>query len=391
MSNSVNQNDFRFIDTADALLKFCNEIASANELAIDTEFIREKSYYSQLCLIQIASHEHIACIDPLAVADIGPLLDILYDSSKTKILHAARQDLEIFFNLREDIPKPIFDTQIAATVLGYGDQIGYSKLVEEFLDIHVEKGHARTDWSQRPLSKEQLNYAANDVRYLIQIYPMIKQRLDELGRSDWPDEDFQALCSPDLYRINSETIWQRISGHQRLKGNKLAILQRLAAWREELAVTQNRPRKWILADDVMVALTQQAPSSVAQLKTLRGLAPRVLEKYGQDILDMIEQAKQLPKDQWPCKDKLQRPSSQQEALTDGLMSLLKIRAAENSITASALANRKDIEQLVMGEQDLPLLHGWRAQLVGNDLVKMLKGELKLQVISGKLTVLNSDD
>ena len=391
MSNTSQQNDFLFIDSEEALLSFCKDIADADVLAVDTEFIREKSYYSRLCLIQIATPQHIACIDPLAIADIGPLLDILYDSNKIKVLHAARQDLEIFFHLRGHVPMPLFDTQIAATVLGCGDQIGYSKLVEEFLDIPLEKGHARTDWGQRPLSKEQLHYAANDVRYLIQLYPDITQRLNDLGRSEWPLEDFQALCEPELYTINPDTVWQRVSGHQRLKGIKLAILQALARWREELAISQDRPRKWVMSDDVMIALTQQAPETPAQLLALRGLPPRIAEKYQAELLALIATAKQLPKDKWPLNDKFQRPNAEQEALTDSLMSLLRLRSTQHSITASALASRKDIEKLAMGERDLPLLHGWRAKLVGQDLLDMLTGKLKLQVNAGKLVALTIDD
>lgn len=390
MSNTPEHNNNLFIDSEAALAEFCKTLSKAKVIAVDTEFIREKSYYSRLCLIQVASPEHIACIDPLAINNIDPLLDILYDNNIVKVMHAARQDLEIFYNLRSTIPCPVFDTQLAATVLGHGEQAGYSKLVEDILGIQLQKGYARTDWSKRPLSREQLQYAADDVRYLIKLYPDILQRLAKLGRDEWLEEDFQALCSPDLYEVDPDTVWQRVSGQQRLNGVKLAILHHLAKWREELAQQLDRPRKWVLADDLLIALTQQAPDNASQLQSLRGIPARILEKHQADLLALIAQAKQLPPDQWPSSNRSPRSTPQQDALADSLMSLLRLRAAEHGIAPTALATRKDIDKLAQGERQIPVMHGWRAQVAGRDLLGMLDGKIILKVVDGQVIGVTTD-
>lgn len=372
-----------FIDTDAALADFCQAIAGADTLAVDTEFIREKTYYSKLCLIQIATDTQIACIDPLAIKNIDPLLDILYDPNKIKLMHAARQDMEIFYFMRKQLPCPIFDTQIAATVLGFGDQIGYSALIEEFSGIKLDKAHARTDWQQRPLQTAQLHYAADDVRFLLQVYPTIRNKLIELNRLNWLDEDFDILCQPALYEIQEKTLWQRVSGHQRLRGNKLAIVQQLAIWREQQAKQHNRPRKWIMSDDLLIALTKQCPGSPAELKRIRGIPPRLLEQHQDTLLDILAQATRLPSEQWPSL-KIIRTSPAQDAICDAAMGVLRLRAAENKISISALATRKEIEKIVMGERNSSLLHGWRAELAGDAVLALLQGELDLQVKDGRL-------
>jgi len=372
-----------YIDTDAALAAFCQSLAEADTLAVDTEFIREKTYYSKLCLIQIATDTLVACIDPLAIKNIDPLLDILYDPNKLKLMHAARQDMEIFYFMRNQLPCPVFDTQIAATILGHGDQIGYSALIEEFSCIKLEKAHARTDWQQRPLQAAQLHYAADDVRFLIQIYPTIRDKLIELNRLDWPKEDFNTLCRPALYEISENTLWQRVSGHQRLKGNKLAIVQQLAVWREQQAKKHNRPRKWIMSDDLLIALAKQCPGSPAELNNIRGIPPRLIEQHQATLLDILARAAKLPQDEWPVL-KITRTTAEQDAVCDAAMALLRLRAAENKISASALATRKEIEKIVMGERDTPLLHGWRAELAGNAILALLQGELDLQVKEGRL-------
>lgn len=384
MSNT-NQTSHLYIDTLPALNEFCQQLANVKAIAVDTEFIREKSYYSNLCLIQVASPDHIACIDPLALEHIDPLLDILYDNNVVKVMHAARQDLEIFYNMRGTVPAPIFDTQLAATVLGYGEQVGYSKLVEAMLGVPLQKGYARTDWSKRPLSTEQLQYAADDVRYLIQLYPDILEKLHQQGRDEWLNEDFAALSEPDLYEVDPDSVWQRVSGQQRLHGVKLAILQALARWRENQAKKLDRPRKWVLADDLLVAMTQQAPTNPAQFSSLRGLPARLQEKHQTELLSLIDAAKQCPKEQWPKQKNQIRTTAQEDALADCMMGLLRLRAAEHQIAPAALATRKDIDKIIKGERDLPVLHGWRAQVTGHDLLELLAGKIQLHVIDGQLT------
>ena len=220
-----------FVNDESTLAELCQLIASSDVVAMDTEFMRERTYYAQLCLIQLATDEVIACVDPLAIDDLNPLLDLLYEPKRLKILHAARQDLEIFFDLRGDVPRPVYDTQIAATLLGHGDQLGYAKLVKAMLSVNVDKDHSRTDWSKRPLDDAQIKYAENDVRHLIPMYRMQMKQLTKLGRESWLQADFDNLTDKNLYAPQKENLWKRIKGTRILKRNQLAIIQQLAVWR----------------------------------------------------------------------------------------------------------------------------------------------------------------
>lgn len=384
MSNNLSA--YHYIKDQPGLHQLCAQLADAQVLALDTEFIREKTYFPRLCLLQIATEDLVACIDPLQVDDMHPLLEILYDKDKLKVLHAARQDLEIFYHLRQTLPAPVFDTQIAATLLGHGDQTGYSTLVKEMLGVELDKAHTRTDWSQRPLDDSQLHYAADDVRYLIRLYPLLRDELKRLGRLGWLEKDFQSLVDPVLYTINPDKLWQRISGHNKLKGRQLAILQRLALWREERAHQQDKPRRWILSDDILLSLARQIPGNLAELEKIRGLSSAQVNKLGKQLLSNISEAKGLPKEKWPTLPGYRRPDKTQEALTDALMAILRIRALDAGISASALANRKEIDRLVMGERDIPLAHGWRAEIAGNAMLDFLQGGKSLLVRQQHLVI-----
>jgi ribonuclease D len=230
----------RYIDTSAALTVVCAQLRGNPWLILDTEFLREKTYYPKLCLLQVATPDLIACIDPLALEDLTPLLDVIYDEGIMKVLHAARQDMEIFFHLRNALPAPVFDTQIAALLLGYPDQIGYGNLVKETLGIELDKLHSRTDWSRRPLSDEQIRYAAEDVFYLAQVYRHLVEKLTGLGRLDWLSEDFARLTQVELYSNDPEQAWLKVRGSNRLRGPSLAVLQALAQWRETVARDRTR-------------------------------------------------------------------------------------------------------------------------------------------------------
>ena len=244
-----------FIDDQRGLATVCATLSQAPWFAIDTEFLREKTYYPKLCLVQVATPDMVACIDPLVLDDITPLLDVIFDQQITKVMHAARQDMEIFYHLRGTVPAPVFDTQIAALLLGLPDQVGYGGLVQELLGVKLHKLHSRTDWSQRPLDGEQLHYAADDVIYLAQAYQLMQEKLWESDRLDWLAGDFQALSDPALYAAHPETAWLRVKGANKLSGAALAALQALAAWREDKAQTLDRPRDWVLRDDVLLDLS----------------------------------------------------------------------------------------------------------------------------------------
>ncbi len=375
-----------YIDTPERLAALCEQLRRHDWLTLDTEFLREKTYRPRLCLLQVANPEVIACIDPLALEDLSPLLEVLYDSSITKVLHAAHQDLEIFFEIRGALPAPVFDTQVAATLLGHGDQIGYGNLVKAELGIELDKAHARTDWCHRPLDDAQLVYAADDVRHLREIYLRQRQQLAELGREQWLQPDFEELVEPDRYRNPPELAWQRVKGSNRLRGVQLAVLRSLAAWREEQAQQSNRPRRWILKDEVLLDLAKQMPADEARLRRIRGLEEGSVQRHGATLLRLIAEAKRLPKEQWPTLKEGHRLPAEQEPLVDVLMALLRERCQQQRITPSAVAGRRELERLVLGETEIPLLHGWRFAIADQALQALLHGELALLVENGRLGI-----
>ena len=376
----------QYIDTEADLAKFCHQIANSSWLTVDTEFLREKTYYPQLCLIQVANDDHIACIDPLTIDDLTPLLDIFYNPDITIVFHAARQDLELFYMLRGKLPSNVFDTQVAATILGYGDQIGYGNLVQQCLSVTLDKAHSRTDWTKRPLDPAQITYAADDVRYLRDVYKLLIKQLSEKERTHWLEDDFSTLTNIDTYKADPDNIWRKVKGFGRLKSVQLAILKHLAAWREQRAIKSNRPRRWILKDDVLLDLAKLAPESTDKFSMIRGLEAGTISRYGKALLAEIEQAKSLPKEQWPVLKKIQPLSQQQNAIVDALMALVRKFCDEQSIAPVAVASRKEIERMVSGETDLPILQGWRNEIVGQHLKGFLDGKL---TITADTTQLNT--
>lgn len=375
-----------YVDTPAGLSALCETLRDQPVLALDTEFLREKTYYAKLCLLQVASEDVVACIDPLALDNIDPLLDILYDPSVTKVLHSARQDLEIFFDLRGDLPRPVFDTQIAATLLGFGEQIGYANLVRQMLDVELDKMATRTDWSQRPLEQEQLHYAADDVRYLFTIYHQQADQLNAKGRMAWLAEDFDALTDVATYAMAENELWRRVKGTQRLKGAQLAVLRELAIWREQRAKASDRPRRWILKDEVLCDIARRSPGDLPGLEKIRGLEGRVIKQHGEALLKLVQKARRTPPESWPLRPEGRRLSLAQDALVDMLMAVLRLRAVENDVTPSVLASRKDLEALVSGCRDVPIQHGWRGELAGHDLQAVLGGEKILIVEQGQLVI-----
>ncbi|MDH5784200.1 MAG: ribonuclease D [Chromatiales bacterium] len=375
-----------YIDTPEALQQLCEQLRRHDWFTLDTEFLREKTYRARLCLLQVANPDVIACIDPLALPDLGPLLDLLYDEGITKVLHAAHQDLEIFFDMRGTVPGPIFDTQIAATLLGQGEQIGYGNLVKEVLGVELTKAHARADWCQRPLDADQLAYAADDVRYLRDVYHHQRTKLQELGREAWLAADFAEMTSAERYRNPPEEAWQRLKGANRLRGVQLAVLQTVAAWREEQAQLSDRPRRWILKDEVLLDLARHMPKDSRGMQRIRGLEEGTVKRSGQAILEAINAGQVMPKAQWPTIKQGPRLPAEQDALVDVLMALLRERCREQAISPAAVAGRRDLEKLIMGERDTPLLHGWRGEVAGESLLALLEGRLRLAVRDGRLQV-----
>lgn len=381
--------DFLYVQDRSALAAACERLARADVLCVDTEFLRDKTYFPKLCLIQIAAAGEVVCVDPLAIDDLSPLLELLYDPGKTKVFHAARQDLEILYHLRGTLPAPVFDTQIAAALLGANDQVGYGALVQQVLGVELDKAHSRTDWSVRPLEPAQLQYAAEDVIHLCRLHERQVQRLAERGRLDWPQEDFAALTDPATYAPDPEQAWRRVKDARRLKGVQLAALQRLAAWRERRAMEADRPRRWIARDEVLVELARRMPASVAAMGRIRGLDDKLVQRHGQTLLGLLREAEALPREQWPTLEPRRILTPEQDALVDALGAVVRLRAAEESLSPTMLATRATLEQLVAGDPDAAVLHGWRGALVGRDLQAFAAGRTSLAVRGGRL-VLDAD-
>ena len=348
-----------------ALVAFCARLERCSWLALDTEFVREQTFYPQLCLIQIAIPGQVACLDPLTLPSLDPLLDKLYDPTITKVLHAAYQDLELFFHLRGTVPAPVFDTQLAALVLGAGDQLGYAALVKQALGVELAKAHTRADWRQRPLPPEWLAYAADDVRYLEALYTRQLARLRERGWSEALAEDFQALTDPERYRPQPQEAWRRIREQHRLRGLPLAVLRSLTTWREEQAIQQDRPRRWILDDAVLVELARRMPVTAAELQPVRGLSAAFRRQHDAALLSRIAAARTEPPERWPAQPRRPRLSAEQTARANQLRELIGSRAAHYQIAPGALADRRDIESLVLGEESR-LRRGWRAAVLGKE-------------------------
>ncbi len=378
-----------YIDTPDKLRDLCASLAGIPWIALDTEFLRERTYFSKFCLLQIAAGEVVACVDPLALDDLGPLLGILLDPAVVKVFHSGRQDMEIFYHLCGKLPQPVFDTQLAAPLLGLGEQISYAGLVSELLGVSLSKSHSRTDWSRRPLSPEQIRYAADDVVYLAQAYQTMLPRLEKLGRLAWLDGDFAELADPALYENPPETAWQRIGGVYQLKPKPLSIVQTLAAWREQTARAQDLPRGWILKDDALFDLARQQPANAEQLSHVRGIDERMSKRHGATICRLIQEAAARPPQAFELKGRSSKKTAEQEALLDLLMAVVRLRAAQNTLNPAILAGRKDLEQLLDGEPSAHLLHGWRRTMAGDEVAAVLRGELILKVEAGHLHIVKN--
>jgi len=384
--NNVKGNgyDILYVDTSEKLQELCQSIKDAPLLILDTEFIREKTYRAKLCLIQLATDNIVACVDPIALDDITPLMELINDKKRLKILHAARQDYEIFYDLTRQLPQPLFDSQLAASLLGYGEQVGYGALVSKVLGVQLDKAHTRTDWSKRPLSEAQIRYASDDVFYLRQLYPVLKSKLMEQGRENWLDEEFDNLCKPELYITHPEDAWLRVKGINRLKPRQLAAAKNIAYWREEMAIKKDRPRRWILADDILLAAAQLLPKNISQLESIINIKKSITENSGDIILGCVRKALEMKESDLPLTAKPKRLTADEEIIADLLLTQLKLVANEQNISPANIANRKMIEKVISGETDVALLQGWRYQLAGKKIKSLLSGEFGLQIKNNKV-------
>jgi len=360
--------------TAD-LAEFCARLGGQTFVAVDTEFMRETTYWPKLCLIQAASPGGIeATIDPLAEGlDLGPFLDVMRDTSILKVFHAARQDVEIFHNLGA-IPRPLFDTQIAGMAAGFGEQIAYDALARKILKVELDKSSRFTDWARRPLSEAQLTYALADVTHLAALYPILRARLEKAGRLSWVTEEMAAMCDPALYDVEPENAWRR------LKPRKHTVFRAVAAWRERTAQQRDQPRGRILKDEAIDELAAQAPTNVDGFNRLRSV-PKGFSgsRYGPELIEAINAALADPEGYAPKIERDSGPVSPAAgAVVELLKVLLKARAEDAGVASKLIATVADLEKIASDDHvDAPALHGWRREAFGEDALKLKRGELAL--------------
>jgi ribonuclease D len=373
-----------YINKSEQLDKLCSRIENAAWIAVDTEFLREKTYYPKFCLLQLATPDWVACVDPIAIKDLSKLFAAIYNPNVIKVFHSCRQDLEIFYHLSGDVPSPIFDTQIAAPLLGFNESTGYGMLVSSFLSVNLNKAHTRADWSARPLSQDEIQYAADDVIYLCEIYQKMVSQLTKLGRLDWLKEDFAALENIAQYETPPQDAWLRVKGKSKLTGKQLSIIQAIAKWREETAQKEDRPKNWLLRDELLFDFAKLQPETLENLAKIRGINERVVNYYGKELCALIKAAKNSPPIPLPEHTKsISGKNQQQEAIVDILFALVRIRAEENQLNPTSLATRNDLEIFLNGE-DCLLLHGWRFSMVGKELQQLLTGNAQLKIENGSV-------
>ena len=380
------QRDYDYVDSNEKLADLCARLASASYCVIDTEFIRESTYYPQLALIQIASGDQLACIDPLAISEFAPLAGLLVKDNLLKVFHSSSQDLEILYQKFGQLPTPVFDTQLAAAVLGYNHQISYADLVQQITGVTLEKKHTRANWMRRPLSEDELDYAMDDVRYLLAVYEALSAKLESTRRYGWMEKDLSAMSDPANYEVDMAQLWKRLKGVQKLKGEKLQIASELVQWREALAQRQNRPRRWIIKDEVIVDIARHKPDAVENLSRIRDLSDKTIERHGHKLLQIVAQAVQVDANQWPQHDRVKSLNQQQYALGDCLMALCRVIADQNQIALATLATRKDIDNLLLNQQSSRLAQGWRFTMAGEQLLEFIHGQSSISVDQEKLTL-----
>jgi ribonuclease D len=375
-------------NTAD-LAAVCHRMAQHPFVTVDTEFLRETTYYPLLCVAQMASADEAVVIDALAQGiDLAPFFELMADEGVLKVFHAARQDIEIVWHRAKLVPHPIFDTQVAAMVLGYGDSISYDQLVQRVTGDKLDKSHRFTDWSRRPLTAAQVGYAISDVTHLRDVFLALSSDLKKRGRSDWVGEEMEILTSPDTYRMEPETAWERLKTRVR-KPRELAVLIEVAGWREREAQSRDVPRGRVLKDDALGDIAVHAPTTAEKLAALRSL-PRGFERsrWGADIIEAVKRGLARDQAELPRIDK-PRQGINGNATVELLKVLLRMTSERHGVAAKVIATVDDLEQIAMDDRaDVPALHGWRREMFGNSAIALKRGELALAVEKGRVIIVD---
>jgi ribonuclease D len=374
------------ITTTADLAALCARLAKHRVITVDTEFLRETTYYPLLCVVQMASAEEAVVIDALAEGiDLKPFFDLMANENVLKVFHAARQDIEIVWHRAGIVPHPVFDTQVAAMVLGYGDSIAYDQLVERVTGHRPDKTHRFTDWSRRPLTQDQMLYALADVTHLRDVFAALDADLKKRGRSDWVSEEMEVLTSPSTYDVHPERAWERLKTRVR-KPKELAVLMEVAAWRENEAQTRDVPRSRVLKDDAIGDIATHAPTTLERLASLRSL-PKGFErsKWGQDILDAVQRGLARDPATVPKLEKSRGNSNGAAATVELLKVLLRMTSERHAVASKVIATVDDLEKIAADDNaDVGALHGWRRELFGDAALALKHGQLALAIEKGRV-------
>ena len=369
------------ITTTEALAAFCARLAKHDYVTVDTEFLRETTYWPELCLIQMAGPEDEGIVDPMAKGiDLAPFFELMGNPSVIKVFHAARQDIEIVVKLGDLVPHPLFDTQVAAMVCGFGESISYDQLVSRITGAHIDKSSRFTDWSRRPLTDKQLDYALADVTHLRDVYLELVDRLNAEGRSLWVADEMAVLESRSTYEIDPEDAWKRLKMRVK-KPIELCVLQHVAAWREREAKSRNVPRGRVIKDDAIYEIAQQQPKDAEALSRLRTI-PRGWERsqQGATLVEIVNEALETPKEKMPRLPRQKQTPEGAQASIELLRVLLKLTVEKENVAAKISANADDLEAIAVDgdEADVAALQGWRRELFGERALKLIRGELALR-------------
>ncbi|MFY9288043.1 MAG: ribonuclease D [Alphaproteobacteria bacterium] len=377
------------LTTTEELAAFCKAHATTDFITVDTEFMRERTYWPKLCLIQLGGPQEAVAVDPLADGmKLDPLFELLANSQVMKVFHAARQDVEIFYNLTGQVPQPMFDTQVAGMVCGFGEAASYETLADKLANAKIDKSSRFTDWSHRPLSEKQVNYAIGDVTHLRTIYVKLVEMLQKNDRIGWVKEEMETLTSPSTYQIHPQEVWRRFKWRAD-KPRLRAMLRELAAWRELEAQRLNVPRNRVVRDEALMEIAHHPPSNVHELARIRGLSTGFAEgRQGKEILDAVARAADLPSDQCPTGDARRILPPGLGPVMDLLKVLLKQVSEENGVAAKLIATTDELEDIAANDDaKVPALHGWRRDLFGHLALELKHGELALSIQGKKVKLL----
>ncbi len=354
---------YLFVDQPDTI---SSNLTHHDHLGVDTEFMREKTYFAQLCLVQVATDDDIYCVDPLTDGGQQEFWQALL--ARDWVVHSARQDIEVVFQTTGSMPASIFDTQVAAGLLGYPAQMGYAGLIKDLFDIDMAKSHTRADWTKRPLREAYLQYAAEDVEYLLPAYERLGERLDRESRLDWARQDSRLLLDPELYGVGADQAVERLKGARSFQGRKRAAAGRLAAWRESEAIRRNRPRQWILRDNLLLEIAYKLPTSEEQLAAIEGLSPKLVNRLGKTLLQAVDASATDENNYRPPSP----PGEEQKALLKEMQARVAQCAEDLGLAAETVASKRELAAIIeFGTQQSRVFSGWRRDIIGNDLLILM--------------------